>query len=165
MKTNMFSALMQVKNKLFEARPGVDPTRQKVMVVLVPALAIVLIVALFYVLNDGPGSAAAGETEQSLANTNAGGIKWEIPEPYPMTLRDPMQIASLSTTQTEEQKPQTGQIVVKSILYSQGNPSAVVGSEIVHQGDIVLGATVVKIDENTVEFEKDGKRWTQEVLR
>jgi len=51
--------------------------------------------------------------------------------------------------------------LVTGILYSEDKPSAVVGSQIVHEGDTLCGVNVVKIYKNKVEFEKSGKRWTQ----
>jgi len=37
----------------------------------------------------------------------------------------------------------------------------VVDTRLLREGDKIDGATVVKIYEDRVEFEKDGKRWTQ----
>jgi hypothetical protein len=38
-----------------------------------------------------------------------------------------------------------------------------VGIEIVHVGSKVAGATVTKINKDDVEFEINGKKWTQKV--
>jgi hypothetical protein len=57
-----------------------------------------------------------------------------------------------------------GDLVVKGIVYSE-HPSAVIGTQIAHQGDKVSGATVIKINKNDVEFEMGDKKWTQEVQR
>lgn len=51
--------------------------------------------------------------------------------------------------------------VVSGILYSEDEPSAVVGDQIVHEGDALHGINVVKIYKDKVEFEKNGQRWTQ----
>jgi hypothetical protein len=56
-----------------------------------------------------------------------------------------------------------GGLIVKGIVYSEDKPSAVIDSQIVHQGEKIGGVTVVKINKNNVEFEVDGKTWTQEV--
>jgi hypothetical protein len=50
---------------------------------------------------------------------------------------------------------------LKGILYSEDNPSALIGETIVREGDIINGVKVVKINKDTVEFEKDGEKWTQ----
>jgi hypothetical protein len=51
---------------------------------------------------------------------------------------------------------------LKGILYSEDNPSALIGETIVREGDIIDGVKVVKINRDTVEFEKDGEKWTQQ---
>lgn len=58
---------------------------------------------------------------------------------------------------------QTEEGIVTAILYSEENPSAVIDNRIVHQGDIIKDITVVRINKNNVEFEKDGTVWTQRV--
>ncbi len=100
-------------------------------------------------------------TKNDVANaTVAAGSETDaqVPVSYPTALRNPMRFGSAATTQ-----PEAGRLIVKGILYSQDNPSAVIGNRIVHKGDKVLGATVVRINEDSVEFEMDGKRWTQKV--
>ena len=54
-------------------------------------------------------------------------------------------------------------LAVKGILYDKDNPSAIIGGRVVHGGDEVAGATIVKINEDCVEFEIDGERFMQEV--
>lgn len=55
----------------------------------------------------------------------------------------------------------SNKVALKGILYSEDNSSAMVGNKIVKEGDIIDGIKVVKISKDTVEFEKDGQRWTQ----
>ncbi len=52
-------------------------------------------------------------------------------------------------------------IALSGILYSEDDPSAIIGGNIVKEGDIINGAKVVKIHKDMVEFEKNGKKWTQ----
>jgi hypothetical protein len=49
------------------------------------------------------------------------------------------------------------QMRVTAILYSDDDPSAIIDGAIVKEGQIIKGATVVKIHKHEVEFEKDGK--------
>ena len=154
--------LEKIKARLFTPKPGVSPARQKTMVILVPVLFLIMIFAFTRVLS-GPSPKTTGA--QSFAPSKAVAasndeIDWQIPEPYPTTLRDPMQFGSVTTTQGG-----TGRLAVKGIVYSQNNPSAVIGNQIVHEGETVLGATVVKINKDSVELEMNGKRWTQKVRR
>jgi hypothetical protein len=53
--------------------------------------------------------------------------------------------------------------VVKAILYTIENSSALVDDQIVYEGDTVYGVTVVEIERRTVEFQKDQTQWKQRV--
>jgi hypothetical protein len=52
---------------------------------------------------------------------------------------------------------------VTGILHSKGNSWALINHELVKEGDITSGIRVVKINKRSVEFEKNGERWTQKV--
>ena len=54
--------------------------------------------------------------------------------------------------------------VVKGILYTENDPTALIGIKIIHEGDVISGSTVIKIHKDRVEFEKDGFSWTQHVM-
>lgn len=154
--------LEKIKARLFTPKPGVSPARQKAMVILVPVLFLTMIFVFTRVLS-GPSPRRIGAQSFGPSNAVAASndeIDWQIPEPYPTTLRDPMQFGSVTTTQAG-----TGNLIVKGIVYSKNNPSAVIGNQIVHEGETVLGATVVKINKDSVELEMNGKRWTQKVRR
>lgn len=160
--------LQQIKDRLFALRPDVGGTRQKAMVVLMPVLFVILVLVLVKVFST-PSRTVAEPGEVKPANTvdaSVYEIDWEIPAPYPTTYRDPMRPGSTITTQTDTERLETGRIgrlTVRSIVYSEDNPSAVIGSRIVHEGEEVLGATVVKINRDSVEFEAGEKRWKQNV--
>jgi len=150
-----------IQDKLFAPQPGVSPARQKATVVLVPIMFIGMVLAFYKVLGFGPGKATATKVikPSNAITASAGIIDWKIPEGYPTTLRDPMQFGTLPT----EVKSDTGNIEIKGILYSEENPSAIIGTEIIHEGGMVSGAIVIKINKDSVEFERDGKSWTQKV--
>lgn len=57
----------------------------------------------------------------------------------------------------------SGKALVRSIAYSKSRALAFINDQMVAEGAVVDGLTVAKIHENAVEFEKDGKQWTQEV--
>ena len=150
----------QIKSKLLTSKLDASATRQKAMVILVPVLFIVLIFVFTQVLSTPSG----GTTEpQGFGTTSAAAgssdkIDWQIPELYPTTLRNPMQFGSVATAQD-----QGGQLIVTGIVYSHDKPSAVIGAQIVHEGEEISGVTIVKINKNSVEFKVNGKRWTQKV--
>ena len=54
--------------------------------------------------------------------------------------------------------------VIKAILHTDNNPTALVGDSLVHQGQVISGAKVIKIHRDKVEFEKDGFSWTQNIM-
>jgi hypothetical protein len=53
--------------------------------------------------------------------------------------------------------------LVTGIVYSADKPSAIVDRKIVHEGDVIYGATVVKIYRDSVKFGNKGKNWEQKV--
>ena len=55
--------------------------------------------------------------------------------------------------------PQRG--LISGIVSSEDSFCALIGSEVVREGDIIDGIKIVKIHKDKVEFEKNGKRWTQ----
>jgi hypothetical protein len=153
--------LEQIKNKLLATKSGVSTTKQKIMVILVPALFIVLIFVFIRAFS-GPsqnmtGAGTSGPVEAAAAGHSK--VEWQLPSLYQTTLRDPMRFSS-DRSQTE-----SGGLIVNGIVYSEDNPSAVIGGQIVHQGDRILDVTITKINENSVEFEANGKKWMQNVQR
>jgi len=155
--------VQRIKDKLFAPKPGVSPARQKAMVVLVPVMFIGMALAFYKVLGGGPGETTEPKIfkPSNVAAAATSTIDWQIPEAYPTTLRDPMQFVSVATPTVTPDEPE--KITIKGILYSEENPSVIIGIEILHEGDKVSGATIVKINEDSVEFEMNGKRWTQKV--
>ncbi len=58
---------------------------------------------------------------------------------------------------------QSNKGVVRGIVYSGQEGSALIDEKIVRAGAVVDGVRVVRIHAGGVEFEKDGQRWTQKV--
>ena len=52
---------------------------------------------------------------------------------------------------------------VSGIAYSKNHALAFINDKMISEGGVIDGITVFKIHEDTVEFEKNGKRWTQKV--
>jgi len=53
--------------------------------------------------------------------------------------------------------------IVTGIVFSPDKRSAVVGSQVLYEGDTTQGVTVVRIYRDKVQFEKAGAKWTQAV--
>jgi len=166
------SLWQQIKDKLFTPKPGVSPIKQKAMVIMVPVLAIIMVFVFRQVLSKAPRKTEGAGTDDApvvVANADSGNeIDWKIPEPIQAITRDPIKISDESITQGEDPNETTGDdatetIIVRDIVYSKDKPSAVIGSKIVYVGDIINGFTIVKINRDSIEFEKDGERWEQNV--
>jgi len=164
--------LQQIKNKLFTPKPGVSPTKQKAMVIMVPILAIIMIFVFRQVLSKAPRKTKGAGTDDTpvvVANADSGReIDWKVPEPISIMMRDPIKLPDESGTQNTEEngtanKPKQGAIIVRDIVYSHDRPSAVIGSKIVYVGDKVNDATIIKINRDSIEFETDEKKWVQKV--
>jgi hypothetical protein len=50
---------------------------------------------------------------------------------------------------------------ITGIIHSKDKPSAILGGRIVHEGDTQYGIKIIQIHKDQVEFEENGKRWTQ----
>lgn len=150
----------QLKARFFEEKPGVNLNKQKVMVILISLLSVVLIFMLSRSLTNPVRGTKKPLPAVSAAVAAAAKdkIDWQIPDPYPETLRDPMKFSTVANVQDDTDKP-----IVKGIIYSEFDSSAVIGNQILRQGDQILGATIVKINKDSVEFEKKGKSWIQKV--
>ncbi len=167
-KISSQTSWQQITSKLFAPKTGASTTKQKAMVVTMPLLFIVLI---FMMLKGGVFGTSMRNSEASAEDNGASvatadlnnKIDWEIPAPYPTTLRDPMRLGPAETAQTENGTKTFVKLIVKGILYTEDSRSAVIGNHIVHEGEEILGVTVVKINKDSVELEMNGKRWTQKV--
>jgi hypothetical protein len=60
-------------------------------------------------------------------------------------------------------QPEPTHGLVTGIVYSADKPSAIVDRKIVYEGDVIYGATVVKIYKDKVKFSKKGTNWEQKV--
>lgn len=167
--------LQRIKDKLFAAKPGVNPARQKAMVIMVPVLALIMIFAFRQVLSKSPRQTkGAGKDDVPVvAKADTGnGIDWKRPEPIKIVTKDPPELPdeSKGNNQNQQQSKTTGEVktttetlIIKDIVYSDDKPSALIGSKIVYVGDVINGATIVKIDRDRIGFEKNGSRWEQKV--
>lgn len=52
---------------------------------------------------------------------------------------------------------------ISSIMYSEDRPTAIVNKSMVHEGDSIEGAKVLKIYRDKIEFTKKGRTWTQKL--
>ncbi len=164
-KSYLQKTWQKIKDKLLKPQEGVSSSKQKIMLVLIPVLILVLIFVLMPLFRT-PSREIPEPKEVKVTPDLERKIDWQIPEPYPAGLRDPMQPASSMTTKPGGEKidsERMAKIPVKGIVYSEDSPAAVIGTQLVHEGDIISNITIVKINQDSVEFQINSKRWTQKV--
>ena len=162
----------QLKKAVFGANTSIDP-RQRKAGILVGILSLVFGVVMFVSLGGvGKTQAAAADAGDSHTATQAQTAEntaqqWQRPEPLPQNLRDATTPVSNAASEQNTAIATEGsdQWVVKGIVFSQKKPSAIINNQILSEGDTLDGITVVKISKEMVEFEQDGKQWTQSVQR
>ena len=153
----------EIIEKLGTLKLGHLADKQNIKILIIPLLFIILIF-VFYRNFAGSSQSAQKDTETpNIKNAaditaSASAIVWQKPEPYPVYMRDPTQVSAAGVSVAG-----TGSIAVKGIVYSEDKPSAVIGNEIMYEGDTIGGVTVLKINNDSVEFSGQGKVWTQKV--
>ena len=152
------------KDKVFAPKSGVSSSRQKVGITLLFFFS----AALVFVLLRPDSASRRNTTSRNTQQVNAGittvanvEIDWPVPPVYSANLRDPMKLGSLQQIIIDTSED----LVVRGISYSEDRRYAVIGTDTVQEDDLVPGTKikVKKINPNSVEFEEDGKIWTQKV--
>jgi len=169
LKARCLRLYRSLKKRLLPSEPGVNHTRQITALLLIPILFIVLVFVLVRVL--GPGSAANRRGTKvaaaSLASADSSStINWQLPKPYSAQLRDPMKRGASTSQQpggSSNAGPNAwlldgGQVILRGIVYGEDKANAIVGMQIVREGDKMGDITVVKINKNSVEFEGKGQQ-------
>jgi len=154
----------QIKRQILKPASSPEAARKKKVIIAMPLLVIVFI---FVIARTFKQPASCNASVKNITAKVAGVVAsanesskviWAVPQKYPENLRDPMQPkASVGDANF------SGNIIVKGILYSDDKSSVVINNGVMHQGDKIGGTVIVKINKRNVEFEKDGKKWTQEV--
>ena len=140
--------------------------RQKVMLLLIPVLAIVLWLLVRKPMAPAPVAAAETLANKVTPSSEMVEIDWQRPPVYQPSGRDPMQMAPPTFLEPDSAEPETKarvNITLRGILYSEDKSMAMIGANLVQEGQQVVGATIVKIEKDSVEFEMDGQRWKQMV--
>ena len=151
------------KDKLFASKAGASSSRQKTSIILfvlfTAALVIVLARPYFTPRRNATASGTDGQASTGTSAVANIEINWQMPPIYSAKLRDPLELSS----QQQKRIVTPVDLVVKGITYSEDRKFAVIGTQLMQEGDTILGATIVEINPSNVVFERDGERWTQEV--
>lgn len=174
--------LQQLKEKVMPSEEEGGSAKDKVMIMLIPILAIAMVFAFRNVFQNSPGkvSAAKKKDEKVVVVAKSGeDIDWKIPDPLPVMTRDPLQLPQDDDTKNQDETAgstgseretvkmasqiRNGIVNVRTIVYSEDRASALIGDRIVYDGSKIDGVTIIKINRNSVEFECNGETWVQRV--
>lgn len=171
--------LQQIKDKLLPAGEDGGSAKNKVMVLLIPILAIVMIFMFRQVLHKSPGKAkGAGKNDKTAAveAESSEEIMWNIPDPLPVVDRNPLKLPEPEKPENPDQSEaanarqgttagntQTTSLQIRDIVYSEDKATALVGNQIVRAGSRINDVTIVKINRDSVELERNGETWIQKM--
>jgi hypothetical protein len=158
------------KKNAGESQASAAGRRQKTMALLVGVLSVVFL-AVMVISFGGIGQSAPKPAAATEAAADAvepvkrfDPESWAFPEPLPAQMRNPLVIPKPQTLDLNDDTLETTtQLAVRGIVYSTEKPSAIIGEQVIVEGQTIYGVKVVSITRGAVEFEKDGKRWTQGV--
>ena len=141
------------RNKNFGSVAGSNSKKQRTRLALLFILSCLLAVVLIrnfdiYRQRPIPSEVEDKKVSPTLTKTNIE-IKWPMPKKYPSDLRDPMGL-----------QPEI-EIIVRGIVTIEGRLFAIIGGELVRESKTVRGAKITKIDPDSVQFEMDGRKWTE----
>ena len=167
--SNLLGQISEFVGRLFASAPGSDSSQKKKMALLVPAVIVVLVIVYTRLFSGPTGTIPVPPT---VSNSNAvllsSEINWQEPDVYPDSLRDPMRAALVRnplTKNVDVEDPENPvenevQLDLRVIMWSD-NPSVLIGKDILHEGEEFNGVKILKINQHSIEFEKDGKKYEQ----
>ncbi len=159
--------LQPMKAKLLTPPEGVSQAKHMTMLILIPALFLVVVLVFGRTLlkSGAKNKGAKGDDAGISSVASKSQIEWQRPAVYPVGLRDPMKRGSRQTVAViVGPGPTTDSgIIVRGIAWSEDKPAVIIGTEIYYQEQVIHDAKIIKINMDSVEFEKDGKQWTQKV--
>jgi len=156
----------QIQSMLYGSKDGGIDSKQKTKTILVGVLGFVFVFVIIFAFSGSSGKKPARSAQNEAMVTQAGStatvkIDWAPPKPWPGHLRDPMKDQPFYQESENAATTPKQELVVKGIVFSKNKSSAIVNGQIVHAGETIFGATVVRINKSSVEFEKGEKKWTQ----
>ncbi len=116
--------------------------------------------------NGGTAGTGTPGTGNAQASPAAVPMPWKRPDAVGPVVRDPMHMdlarqLATQASNTPGTTPQGTEFSVTGIVYSTEQPSsAIIDGRILREGDTIYGATIARINENSVEFSMGDKRWT-----
>jgi hypothetical protein len=154
-----------IRNKLFASKKGISPARQVVTFIVFAVLLIIAVIVIFNAFKtpsrtpvlSGNGAITVEDAHNSKEIPK---INWQIPEPYSLS-RDPMKRGYKG----QYGKTGTQEVVIIGIVGNEetGFTALLSDGTMINKGEEIFGFKVLNITFKTIEFEKDGRRWTQKI--
>jgi len=153
------------QTKHLSSRQQVSQNRRTSSVVVALLLAFVAVFAWLKVFTGSPAATKtsnktnAASTVKKDVSPGTITINWERPVEYTLS-RNPMTRGTGKTFAMTEQD-----IIITGIVSSEetGFTAVLSDGSIIHTGDEIHGIKILDIKSKSVEFEKDGRRWTQTI--
>jgi type II secretory pathway component PulC len=164
---------------------NVDP-KQKKMAALVGVLSVVFVTMSYRVLSQStsiPATSLAASTKliNKVTEPPQQLVAWRRPPVWKNITRDLMKagksgrIRSKSELQGSESGDSPAPVAmanlaivspaISGIVYSKDRPSAIINGKLIHEGDTIAGAKIIKINRKHVVFEINGKEVTSWVAK
>jgi hypothetical protein len=160
-KGTSFSRIYQAfRAKLLPRKFGVGQKRKISSIVLVPVLCLVLVFVIFKFVLPASPKKRPGPKIQTVVTEVLTPVKinWQIPQPISASLRDPMKPLILDQIGADGQTTSgVAGITLAGIVYSEDNPAAIIGTQVMHTGEKIGDVSIIKIDRDTVTFERNGQ--------
>jgi hypothetical protein len=158
---------------LTQRRGHREDKKQKIMMALIPILAIILVVVVSMSFRKpSPAESKAGSSiTQPRTIPDSSRIQWTPPALYEANFPDPMRLEASPVIVVKKNirgntilsdSEQTLNIL--GIIYADRSPAVLIGTDIYLEGDVVAGIKIVRILEDKVIVEQGGKQWEQTII-
>jgi hypothetical protein len=156
-------ARVSTKSKSITSKPSVKSRKQKTQIIFIIALSILLVYLLVNQFSKTSSNTRLVQNDSTLSQISLAtdiesvAVNWEQPPVYPEAIRNPMVLGAGPDDYISFVPNLTG------IVYTENLKNAIIGENILEEGEVIKGVKIVKINRDSVEFERDGRKWTQEV--
>jgi len=151
------------KGKRAASKTGLKSRKRTIQVIVLIAFSVLLVFLLVNQFSKTSSDTGLGGSDVTIPQISPGAdiesvvVDWEKPPAYPVDIRNPMILGKGPNAYISWVPDLTG------IVYTENQKNAIIGAYILEEGEEINGVKIVKINRDSVVFERDGQRWTQEV--
>jgi len=170
-ETSVPSVGKQLQKKSVASKKALGKKGRKALVLSAPVLIIIIILIHRYCFRSAPQEteASASSSPPPISTPEVrNDVEWQVPELLPARVMDFLKDPEEEAEQKKQNKgpaKRKKEIDLRAILFSDQKPSAVVDGQILHIGDKVSDAIITNITKDSVEFENQGRTWSQKLRR